>query len=445
MDRSLFGGQLQRLWVARTAGCDVALFRIRARVGEPGIERGENAHVVLAGGLGVGLVEGEAPERLREAMKGGTMPVQAVWRSKLQGARVCGVGEWGAAFCSDGRSWVARPWRNGLTLTEEPLPDPTPASGSDLAVRAAQIVERLVGDARGRHRAALARALRRAMARFERRVEAVSGDLARARAAETAAQHASLFIPQAATAARGLTKLQATDWSSGEARAVEMALDPARGAKEQIDAVFKRARRLRQGAQIAGERLADARKGHAALAALADELETHDDADLAAIEAKARAAAPRELGIDPGTSGNGPPRERPQERSLPYRTFLGASGARILAGRNAAANDELTCRVARPHDLWLHAKSRAGAHVVVVMDKGTTCAPDVLVEAAHLAAHFSEARDERLVEVQYVPRRYVRKPRGSAPGLVVVEREKVIVLRRDDVVLRRLLAGEIAS
>jgi predicted ribosome quality control (RQC) complex YloA/Tae2 family protein len=67
----------------------------------------------------------------------------------------------------------------------------------------------------------------------------------------------------------------------------------------------------------------------------------------------------------------------------------------------------------------------------------------VLVDAAHLAAHFSDAKDEGVVEVQYTPRKYVRKPRGSAPGAVVVEREKVIVLRRDEETLRRLLAGEV--
>jgi predicted ribosome quality control (RQC) complex YloA/Tae2 family protein len=68
---------------------------------------------------------------------------------------------------------------------------------------------------------------------------------------------------------------------------------------------------------------------------------------------------------------------------------------------------------------------------------------DLLVEAAHLAAHFSDASEEAVVEVTYTPRRYIRKPRGSAPGAVVVDREKVIVLRRDEAILRRLLASEV--
>ncbi len=98
--------------------------------------------------------------------------------------------------------------------------------------------------------------------------------------------------------------------------------------------------------------------------------------------------------------------------------------------------------MARPHDLWLHPKSRPGAHVVVPLARGASCPADLLVEAAHLAAHFSESKQETAVEIQYTPRRYLRKPRGSAPGLVVVDREKVMLLRREDALLRRLLERE---
>ena len=111
-------------------------------------------------------------------------------------------------------------------------------------------------------------------------------------------------------------------------------------------------------------------------------------------------------------------------------------------GRGAAHNDALTFQTARPHDLWLHAKGRTGAHVVVPLAKNHTCPGDVLVEAAHLAAHFSDARDEAVVDVQYASRRHLRKPRGSAPGLVVVDREKVLAVRMEPSLLRALLERE---
>ena len=114
-----------------------------------------------------------------------------------------------------------------------------------------------------------------------------------------------------------------------------------------------------------------------------------------------------------------------------------------MVGRGAAHNDELTLHVARPRDLWLHAKNWTGAHVVVPLGKGMSCPPDLLVQAAHLAAHFSDARGERTVEVSYAPRRYVRKRKGSAPGAVVVDREKVLLLRKEPATLRRLLESEV--
>ena len=167
-----------------------------------------------------------------------------------------------------------------------------------------------------------------------------------------------------------------------------------------------------------------------------------DDA-LPSLAARARTAAPHDFKLAPSTSpGPSHRSSRAQPPLAPHRTFLSASGARILVGRGAEKNDALTFHVARPHDLWLHAKNRAGAHVVVPLDKDASCPADVLVDAAHLAAHFSEARDESVVEIQYTPRRYLRKPRGSAAGLVVVDREKVLILRKEGERLRALLERE---
>jgi predicted ribosome quality control (RQC) complex YloA/Tae2 family protein len=300
-----------------------------------------------------------------------------------------------------------------------------------------------VPDARGVRRQLLEESLAKARARVARRMRALEGDLARIASADELSAGAQLFVAQAARASRGTSKLTATDWTSGEPVVIELALDPARSPKEQVDAIFRRARRLKNGAPIARGRLQDAQRALERLDTLAAAVTNDPEADFDRIAAEARAAAPRDFAPPPKS-----PPARPGTReapSLPYRTFSGASGAPIWVGRGAAQNDELTLHVARPHHLWLHAKGQAGAHVVVPLDKGTVCPPDLLVEAAHLAAHFSKARDEAVVEVTYVPRRYVRKPRGSPPGLVVVDREKTIALRRSEALLRRLLDRELAG
>ena len=80
--------------------------------------------------------------------------------------------------------------------------------------------------------------------------------------------------------------------------------------------------------------------------------------------------------------------------------------------------------------------------MVVRLAKGTSCPPDTLVDAATLAAHFSDVRGEPVVDVLYTPRRYVRKRKGSAVGSVTLEREKVIAVRVEQERLGRLLAAE---
>ena len=286
-------------------------------------------------------------------------------------------------------------------------------------------------------------ALGKAGARLARRIRALRGDLDRIEGAGALSGRAQLFVAEAARAPRGATKIAAVDWSSGEAVEIELPLDPARPAKEQIDAIFVRARRLKNGAPIARARLRDAEQALSALEALGARLAVDLEVDLDALVAQARDIAPRDF-APPQATGRQPAKKQ-DSPAPPYRTFLGASGAPILVGRGAAHNDALTLHVARPHHLWLHAKGQVGAHVVVPLAKGVTCPADLLVEAAHLAAHFSRARDEGVVEITYVPKRHVRKPRGSPPGLVVVAREKVLVLRRSDAVIRRLLDRELAT
>jgi hypothetical protein len=315
------------------------------------------------------------------------------------------------------------------------------SSEEQLLERGAELAEAIGEGALDARRQALARALRSAVARVARRVAAIEGDLGRIDEASAVASRGSLFVVEAGRAPRGATKLVAMDWSEGEARQVELPLDPARTAREQLDALFRRGKRLKEGRVVAAGRLADAVATAARLSPLGQAaLAAESDAVLDDLARAARAAAPRDFAL--ATQGPTERRARAQPPRPPYREFRVEEGARVLVGRGAEHNDALTVRVARPQDLWLHAKGHTGAHVVVPLERNESCPAEVLVDAAHLAAHFSDARGEPLVEVQYTPRRYVRKPRRAPPGLVVVEREKVIVLRVDPLRLARLLASE---
>jgi predicted ribosome quality control (RQC) complex YloA/Tae2 family protein len=188
------------------------------------------------------------------------------------------------------------------------------------------------------------------------------------------------------------------------------------------------------------KRLAESEARAQRVAELEAEVSAADPSDTSAwdvLVARARSLGAKVSGAQESAKGTKPAREEKREAFHRYRD---ERGRKILVGRGGADNDRLTTEVARPHDLWLHVKNKTGAHVVVPLDKGQTCPAETLVDAATLAAHFSDARGEAVCEVSYVPRRYVRKPKGSAPGAVTYDHEKVLVLRVQALRLERLLA-----
>ena len=99
-------------------------------------------------------------------------------------------------------------------------------------------------------------------------------------------------------------------------------------------------------------------------------------------------------------------------------------------GRNNRENDQLTLRLARPHDLWFHTKQIPGSHVVVRMERKVgdlADVPEQLVRcAAQIAAYFSKARHGQNVPVDYTFIKYVRKPSGARPGFVIYDHYRTI-------------------
>lgn len=100
----------------------------------------------------------------------------------------------------------------------------------------------------------------------------------------------------------------------------------------------------------------------------------------------------------------------------------------MLVGRAARDNDNLTFKVAKPSDLWLHAADYSGSHVVVRNPTRKEIPHRTLIEAAQLAAYFSQANKDPKVDVHYTQRKFLSKPKGAAPGLVRLLRFKSITV-----------------
>jgi predicted ribosome quality control (RQC) complex YloA/Tae2 family protein len=117
---------------------------------------------------------------------------------------------------------------------------------------------------------------------------------------------------------------------------------------------------------------------------------------------------------------------------------LDIEGFEVLVGRSARDNDELTFRVARPRDLWLHAAGHAGSHVVIrTPDSGDDVPRAVVEKAAGWAAFHSKARNARgKVDVHVCRAADISKPRGAPAGTVQLRRYDTVR------VYPRAVAGE---
>jgi len=115
------------------------------------------------------------------------------------------------------------------------------------------------------------------------------------------------------------------------------------------------------------------------------------------------------------------------EQREQYRTFT-QNGWRILVGKSASNNDELTLKVAQKNDLWLHAKGVSGSHVVIKNQNNKPFPNEIIHYAAQLAAYYSKSKGSAMVPVIFTPKKFVRKPKGAEPGQVFVEKEELVLV-----------------
>jgi predicted ribosome quality control (RQC) complex YloA/Tae2 family protein len=129
------------------------------------------------------------------------------------------------------------------------------------------------------------------------------------------------------------------------------------------------------------------------------------------------------------------PKPGQRQVSRPLR-FISPDGVEIFSGRNNAQNDQLTCRMARPNDTWLHAQGMAGSHVLV---RANPVPPATLHAAAQIAAYFSRGKQSDNVPVDYTLIKNVRKPKGAKPGYVTYTAQKTLFVTPDATFVKSLI------
>ena len=370
----------------------------RRLVGEPG---GEDARAVLlanvayASGLNVEALL-DAPSR-EEGFR--------LWRRMASGAEVS------PHLLHRGSGLQPYPWRLGGGRAEavESLLDAMArvreAGGGGRAPAAGQAARLLTAESR----------------RLKRKLKSLRTQLEKTGRAERLREEGALILSSLHLIRPGAAEVTLSGFDGGR-RVIR--LDPRNKPQEHAGALFRRAARLERGAATLPGRIRAAEEELARITTLRERQRRGDLApgDLDDLTPRASSRS-RSRGVPP---------------TLPYRSFTSSGGLEIRVGRGARRNDDLTFRHSRPMDIWLHARHAAGAHVILRWTRPERPPAADLEEAAVLAANHSGARASGTVPVDWTRRKWVRKPRGAAPGAVIPDRVRTVFVAPDPTLAERL-------
>ena len=289
-------------------------------------------------------------------------------------------------------------------------------------------------------------------------LEFARADLSR-RMGEVLVSHQSM-VP------RGAVEVTLPDHASGSTAMLTIPLDPVLSPAGNAERLFKLARRGRRGAIRVAARFAETESELARVHDWNQRVAEAEMAECLEVVRREMRQAPRLLSprdrerLDQDSATPLPHHKRPPvgrvaERlrtarpgrsrpgGLEPRRFISSDGLPILVGRNTEGNDYLTVHLARSQDLWLHVQGASGSHVVVRGPNRTGDVPRrTLIQAAQLAAYYSQARNDGKVAVDYTLRKYVRKPRKAKPGLVTISQERTIIVSPDKSLIQKLAAPD---
>lgn len=228
---------------------------------------------------------------------------------------------------------------------------------------------------------------------------------------------------------RGASVLQAENYYEDGCPTVEIRLDPRLSPQENAAKYFKKYNKAKTAEKMLSELLTKGRAELQYLESVVQEIQlAESEQDFNDIRA--------ELSEGGYLRSHGKKQGGFQRASRP-REFRSTNGLRILVGRNNRQNDKLTGKDADKRDIWLHTQKIHGSHVILCTN-GNEPDEQSLVEAASLAAYYSQGRESGKVAVDYTPVKYVKKPAGSRPGMVVYTTYQTVMAQPDGELAKQL-------
>ena len=229
---------------------------------------------------------------------------------------------------------------------------------------------------------------------------------------------------------KGMARLRTVDFYDPDGKEIEIKLDPLLTPQQNAAKYYKNYNRAKKAEEMLTLQLEMGRKELYYLNSVLENISLAEgERDLAEIR--------QELADTGYLRRPAKAKDRAKRVTSKPMEFMSTSGLRISVGKNNSQNDLLTCKLAGKGDIWFHTQKIHGSHVILWTEGNQ---PDLqsLNEAASLAAWFSQARDSSKVPVDYTPVRYVKKPGGARPGMVIYTTYETAQVTPDGELVKRL-------
>ncbi len=253
-------------------------------------------------------------------------------------------------------------------------------------------------------------------ARLTRKLAARQHDLARCDEAEKYRIYGELIKANIYAVKKGMPFAELVNYYDENAALLRVPLEPALSPAENAAKYFKEYKKLMSAKSILGGLIEECRTELVYIESIEEALSRAQTLQL--LEE-----------IREELTEAGYIRRRTQSRSRQTvagpAEYLTPSGFTLLVGRNNLENDRLTLHTADKNDIWFHTKDIHGSHAVLLC-RGKEPDEESILIAARLAAYHSKARSSSSVPVDTTLIRYVKKPSGARPGMVIYTNQKTL-------------------
>ncbi len=234
-------------------------------------------------------------------------------------------------------------------------------------------------------------------------------------------RHGDLLLANLATARVTGAKAKVIDYYDPDQVEIEIEIDENKTLQQSAANYFSRYQKAKRALTAIAARQEEIAKRLPPIKEIFNELEANPTAEQIS---KARYSIEKALGT------KRPSARKTKDKNEPVigRRFKTTDGYEVMVGRNDRDNDALTFRSARPQDIWLHAADYPGSHVVIRNPNREAVPHKTVVEAAELAAFYSQAKREGKAAVHYTQRKFVTKPPRAKPGLVRLSSFKTVLV-----------------